>query len=446
MTKLERLQFLVGLKQSDYDLISEYRETLEIELERRSQAYNHWFCEATGWSEEHPPFQSDYLESFIDGEYGEDFFAIQYQQASEWRRHDIEASLAAASLTQLRDIFISIGESLLDHKLARSLCRVLDLAQSIQAMVHHLGHVLERHQRVAEHAIARAERTYQRLSVEDQDGILNAYIEHYRWKLRAYRLALGEEPREIQLPLSHHDCTLGRWLDAGGMAQIPESKRHWLDSAHQRLHDLARMAVEDVQQHRPHAVTSYLLELESASDEITTILDETLNERLSQMAIRDRLTKLPNRRLFDHDFNSHVAMVRRTGSHLGLLVIDIDHFKKVNDEYGHTVGDELLHNLAARLAEALREADTIYRWGGEEFAALVWPGHPDELDLIAERLRSAVISAPFDTSAGIIGATVSIGAALFDRQSHIDTEALFRHADDNLREAKQQGRNRVIRR
>lgn len=444
MSEIARLRTLVGLKQKDINLIIEYKDVIKIEIKSHVTDYENWFHAYAKWPADINPFVTDYLSSFYSANYSDHFFAVQYQQASHWRKQQLDSGTAIASLTQLRDIFISIGGELMDHQLSRSLCRVVDLAQSIQAVVHHLDHLLIRHQQSSEQEIKRASRMFNQLSPADQDGILNAYIEHYRWKLKAYRLALGDTPEQIALPLSEHECTLGLWLDTGGMDELPKQFQGALGIAHTRLHKLAAMAVDDVNAGKPHAVTEYLMDLEAASDEITSILYDSLTTRLNVMAIEDTLTRLPNRRQFDRDIEKKMAYAKRNNTHLGLLVIDIDHFKHINDEYGHSVGDESLKELKERFTKSIRSADTIYRWGGEEFTALVWPSDRDELGKIAERLREGVMEKPLITSQGTLSATVSIGAVMYDTELHESADDLFKIADHNLQTAKQSGRNRVV--
>ncbi len=447
MQDIDRLRTLVGLTAEDITRIADYREELSSRLEKQQQLYEEWFCEAVEWPMQQPcPFLPGYLESFIGARYDEAFYSMQYRQAAFWRKRGIQSGIIIASLSKLRDLFFEIGNQLQALPLARSLCRVVDLAQSIQAMVHHLSQLLERHQQTAEQSITRVRQTFQRLPPRDQEGgILNAYVQHLNWKIKAYQLALGAPLSELELPLSPRECTLGRWLEDGkGIDQIPKGRRSSLIAAHERLHRLVETAAVDVELGRPEAITRYLLDLDAASDEITIILDDALAGRLTQMAIEDTLTRLPNRRQFERDIERKLAFVRRTGNPLGLLVIDIDHFKHVNDRYGHSVGDDLLCAIAERLAAALRSADTVYRWGGEEFTALVWPQGVEEIVSIAERIRSGVADTPFDIANDSVAVTVSIGGALSDATWHHTAEDLFRKADYNLAAAKSGGRNQIV--
>lgn len=151
---------------------------------------------------------------------------------------------------------------------------------------------------------------------------------------------------------------------------------------------------------------------------------------LTQQAERDALTALPNRRRFNADLMD-------LGAQDALLLIDIDHFKRVNDTFGHQVGDQVLQQIASRLAEVVRPEDTVYRYGGEEFAVLLKRVRCEQVMLLAERLRASVEELPLGSLNGT-SVTVSIGVA---RQG--SGQALIQQADAALYAAKHAGRNRV---
>ncbi len=151
---------------------------------------------------------------------------------------------------------------------------------------------------------------------------------------------------------------------------------------------------------------------------------------LMQQAERDALTALPNRRRFDADLLS-------LGVQDALLLIDIDHFKRVNDTFGHPAGDQVLQQVAARLAEVVRAQDTVYRYGGEEFAVILKRVRCEEVIQLAERLRVSVEALPLGSLNGA-SVTVSVGVAHQGRGL-----ALVQQADAALYAAKHAGRNRV---
>jgi len=130
---------------------------------------------------------------------------------------------------------------------------------------------------------------------------------------------------------------------------------------------------------------------------------------------------------------------------LAVLMVDVDHFKTVNDQHGHLVGDAVLREVTRRLSAAVRAYDSVGRYGGEEFLVLV-PGC-DSCDMLenAERLRRAIADQPIETVAGPLAVTVSLGAASIRPtiDDHPSFEGLLRAADDALYEAKAKGRNRV---
>jgi diguanylate cyclase (GGDEF)-like protein len=162
-----------------------------------------------------------------------------------------------------------------------------------------------------------------------------------------------------------------------------------------------------------------------------------LLERMQQMAVTDGLTQLANRRSFDRSLERELQRAMRTDGRLSVVLLDIDHFKALNDTHGHLVGDTVLREVANALAECGREYDTIARYGGEEFAAVL-PGCSAALAVqVAERLRRAVEEAATDVSV-----TASCGVATYPYDG-ADIDSLLGAADRALYSAKRAGRNRV---
>ncbi len=162
--------------------------------------------------------------------------------------------------------------------------------------------------------------------------------------------------------------------------------------------------------------------------------------QLERQAMSDTLTGLPNRRAFEAEAARMVARAKRSAAAITVGIADIDHFKKVNDEYGHPVGDEVLGAVSALIAQAGRSSDFVARIGGEEFGLLFPDAMPETARAVAERMRRAVAEFPIITSGGVhLNITISVGLAPFQGTL---TEALT-HADGALYQAKHNGRNRV---
>lgn len=165
---------------------------------------------------------------------------------------------------------------------------------------------------------------------------------------------------------------------------------------------------------------------------------------LEKQAHTDPLTGLANRRHFMEVADAELARSRRYDTPLSMLMIDIDHFKEVNDAHGHRAGDRVLQQLARSCLEILREVDVAGRVGGEEFAVLLPETEVEGAFEVAERLRSAVAAAEVPREEGVpIRITVSIGVAAMDAATNLDT--LMSQADDALYDAKRAGRNLVRR-
>ena len=167
-----------------------------------------------------------------------------------------------------------------------------------------------------------------------------------------------------------------------------------------------------------------------------------LAKQLSQLATTDSLTGVANRREFFHMASKEISRAQRNDRVLSVLMFDIDHFKKINDQYGHAAGDEVLVNIASICKKVLREIDTIGRLGGEEFGILLPETDIKEAAMVAERLRESMKLIRPGGSATTGTVTMSLGVAQW-HASHEDFEELMARADRALYGAKRGGRNRV---
>jgi diguanylate cyclase (GGDEF)-like protein/PAS domain S-box-containing protein len=256
---------------------------------------------------------------------------------------------------------------------------------------------------------------------------------------------LGTDPDDPNAPSSRHvhpDDRLGfaqAWsyaslLHADG--EIVESRYRLLgyDGVVRWIRDRARVTV----------VGHRVLLNGAASDVSAQQLAEAQRAeavgRLEWLSTIDDLTGLFNRRHFSEHVRSRAA---HDDAAMAIAIVDIDHFKRINDEHGHRIGDSVLREVAQRLRRAMRSSDVISRWGGEEFCVLLGAIHDDnDMELRAERLRIAVTSTPVELSDGDpITVTVSVGVARARRGRR--TDDLFGDADVALYEAKRAGRNRT---
>jgi diguanylate cyclase (GGDEF)-like protein/PAS domain S-box-containing protein len=162
---------------------------------------------------------------------------------------------------------------------------------------------------------------------------------------------------------------------------------------------------------------------------------------LQEMAFIDQLTRVGNRRFAELVLAERLDEMQRYGWSFALLFIDVDHFKKVNDEYGHAVGDRVLQMVARTLEGLARSHDFVGRWGGEEFVMLLVNVDFDALRSVAERVRSLVERSGLPTEQGTVEVTVSIGAAAVRPEDSV--EDLIKRADERMYESKRAGRNRV---
>jgi diguanylate cyclase (GGDEF)-like protein len=170
-------------------------------------------------------------------------------------------------------------------------------------------------------------------------------------------------------------------------------------------------------------------------------VDERYQKRLFESALRDGLTATFNRRYFVDRLNTEMRFASRHDKALALLFVDIDHFKKINDGFGHQAGDHVLAAVARELTATIRAEDVLARYGGEEFAIICREIEKDGALALGERLRAAVERARFEHEGRVIPVTISIGAAVARKPQQV--QPLIAAADAAMYEAKRAGRNRV---
>jgi diguanylate cyclase (GGDEF)-like protein len=165
--------------------------------------------------------------------------------------------------------------------------------------------------------------------------------------------------------------------------------------------------------------------------------------KLQEYANRDGLTGIANRRFFEARLHDEFTRWQRYGGDMSVLLFDLDHFKKINDQFGHGVGDTVLRLMAQRVAAVVRAQDTFGRFGGEEFALLLPCTPLADAMSVAEKIRNVIAETPVEVEGTIVQVTASVGGAAA-RQGTLTYEVLTNEADAALYTAKRQGRNRSV--
>jgi diguanylate cyclase (GGDEF)-like protein len=186
-------------------------------------------------------------------------------------------------------------------------------------------------------------------------------------------------------------------------------------------------------------IEDFYYTLEKIVEERTAELKEA-NETISRLAATDELTRLSNRRSFNGFLTSAISAAVRHNYPLSMIMADLDHFKVVNDTFGHGEGDKVLQAFADLLRESIRAEDVAARWGGEEFIALLPHTSREAAAALAERIRVA-----FEQHSGsVTPISLSASFGVVQLQERDDADTLIRRADDALYRAKREGRNRVV--
>jgi diguanylate cyclase (GGDEF)-like protein len=191
----------------------------------------------------------------------------------------------------------------------------------------------------------------------------------------------------------------------------------------------------DVIQFGPTAVFRYTLSDES---------QEALLRQLYDASVTDALTGAHNREHFDTQLRAELSYARRHNTDVSLVIFDADHFKKVNDTYGHQTGDAVLMQIANVVRNTVRSEDVFARYGGEEFALVLRGIDIVGAGAVAERLRERIAALQIQTERGVLNVTVSAGCSSLSTEAEKTPEGLIAAADRRLYGAKHAGRNRVV--
>ncbi|TWI54826.1 diguanylate cyclase (GGDEF)-like protein [Pseudomonas duriflava] len=224
-----------------------------------------------------------------------------------------------------------------------------------------------------------------------------------------------------------HPLIASSGLPIGTLCLLHSQPRQLSDEERYRLQDLAQL----IEGH---------LKLRSLTEQTRYLREAIHRER--RKALLDPLTQLWNRAALEHFYPVEQAAARRDQEQIGILFIDLDRFKSINDRYGHATGDEVLVETAGRIASSLRPHDVLMRFGGEEFVVIARVKTASQLKSVAERIRVAVASEPYPTTQGAITVTTSVGGTEGSPDEAV--ELLLSRADTALYQAKHEGRNRVV--
>ena len=210
-----------------------------------------------------------------------------------------------------------------------------------------------------------------------------------------------------------------------------------------QLADMSRPYDPRISNDTAHQLLGYLVAAAAFNLSFMGMSLGSLLGRLRNMAHSDLLTGLANRRTLDQAVQREWALWQRHGRPFVLMMVDIDHFKRVNDTHGHHTGDRVLTEVSRRLRLAMRATDIVGRWGGEEFLVLSPSASEDDAAVAAERLRQVVAAEAIEVDGGWLQVSVSVGFALA-RSTDADAAAVLARADAALYDAKAQGRNRAV--
>lgn len=269
---------------------------------------------------------------------------------------------------------------------------------------------------------------------------------HMSWTRRILRFAvLRTSPGEdVISPIAHTLCRFGCWFTSqrAHFEALDAEATHRIEASHQAMHDAIRAICVDVLAGRP-GQNSDLDTFEQSQSELLGLLASFKTLHLSRVMQVDPLTGLALRYGIESDFDHCQKDALRNHGLLYVVMIDVDHFKRINDNYGHPVGDMVLRHLAGTLKRNLRGNEPLYRYGGEEFLWFMRCRSVEEAKQSAHRLLNAIRTTPIPIAdAPPITLTVTLGLAQTGDQKALSNA--IRRADAALYEGKNSGRDRYV--
>jgi len=269
---------------------------------------------------------------------------------------------------------------------------------------------------------------------------------HMNWTRRILRcVALHTPPGEdVLAPMAHTLCRFGQWITSSRdqFEALDPDSTHRIEVIHQAMHDAIRTICSDVLAGQP-VQSADLDSYEHSQSELLGLLARFKTLILSSAVRHDPLTGLPLRYGIERDFNLCQKDSQRNHSLLYVVMIDVDHFKRINDNYGHPVGDLVLRHLAGTLKQSLRSNEPLYRFGGEEFLWIMHCKSADEAAQSADRLLTTIRTTPVPIPDNQpVTLTVTLGLAQVGEQEELSSA--IQRADVALYEGKNSGRDRYV--
>ena len=319
------------------------------------------------------------------------------------------------------------------QQLRERLMGELDVSQSA-VMLHDLANLISSVRARVEKEKRELQEFLQQLSarLKDIDAHLAGAESHTQASLTS-RKTLGDV---VEAQMKHIETSV---QDASELTQLKHIVQDRLDAIRNHL--------MTYQKHEEHSYRELLDELSQSNSRLHDLERETeqLRDRLSQehaQAILDKLTGIYNRVAYEERIEQEYLRWKRYKKPLVFLVFDIDHFKSINDNYGHKAGDKALRLIAQTLQKNLRSTDFLARYGGEEFVALMPETELADAMKVANKLREAIAAVKFNYQERDVDITVSCGVAYFQRDDTV--ESVFQRADKALYQAKDNGRNQCF--
>lgn len=284
--------------------------------------------------------------------------------------------------------------------------------------------------------------------LKSKDDDINYTSESQRLKFRL--ASLLQSSLELEQVLATYYRELNGIIPLSGLAYVNESADVKFNTGRKSTHSCGYRLITQ----QDHLGELTLFRNKRFSEANLQVIEDTLGSLLCPLrnslqyrealvaSLTDPLTGAGNRLALENTLSREIELAKRHKSPLAMLLVDVDDFKVINDQWGHKAGDKVLKMIVSKLKQVNRQTDLVYRYGGEEFVILLNETSQSGAEVIAERIRSAIEKASISTAGHALSITVSLGSAALKPSDSKDR--LFQRADKALYQAKRSGKNRVV--
>lgn len=445
MLYVSQLHHLNRLSTLDRIEIAKYRDALSAKQPEFQTEIEEWLKQHDLHCDDSQTILLDsYFSSLTATELDDAFYVVQYHQALYWLNCGMSQNNILLLLNKIQKQFILYSEEFGSPTLGTSLAHYLEVGVSIVTTVFQLSRTVDQMKTRCQNEIRRLQNTYGLLNVPLPEEVFKAYVDHQKWKSMVFELALGRKVDLTRFEVSHLRCDLAKWLDAGGIDKIPEPYREGFDKAHEMVHRLGLLAIEESRNNSPEGIVELLFEMEKNSEEVVEVLLGVLERELMMNSDTRSVKGFLDKNLIHTELDKFIAFARRHDFWLDLVVLEIDDYANLEKDQGDWAETTLVTSVAGIIQDVARTEDLLFQVEDHKFMIMAMGREVNGAEVLAERVRERVTKMSFaNVNHQTIHVTLSCGVVSYWAGLRIPMNEPLDLLEKQLQQAQKNGGNQV---